>query len=120
MAWPISADSNMARASLTARRERYPNARQPTKSQCHYAGYNAAPFAEPTHVRQFHGPARLGRAGSAPFPAVWRRLLLPRQRPGGDPRSEEHTSELQSRENLVCRLLLEKKKTEQGSTQPHR
>src|SRR5436309_5330174 len=31
---------------------------------------------------------------------------------GRDPegRSEEHTSELQSRENLVCRLLLEKKK----------
>src|SRR5436309_12420283 len=28
----------------------------------------------------------------------------------GDHRSEEHTSELQSRENLVCRLLLEKKK----------
>src|SRR5690606_41742384 len=27
-------------------------------------------------------------------------------------RSEEHTSELQSRENLVCRLLLEKKKIE--------
>src|SRR5690606_39829855 len=28
----------------------------------------------------------------------------------GQPRSEEHTSELQSRENLVCLLLLEKKK----------
>src|SRR5690606_41454958 len=28
-------------------------------------------------------------------------------------RSEEHTSELQSRENLVCRLLLEKKKNKQ-------
>src|SRR5690606_42064306 len=28
----------------------------------------------------------------------------------GQTRSEEHTSELQSRENLVCRLLLEKKK----------
>src|SRR5690606_40467304 len=28
----------------------------------------------------------------------------------GGQRSEEHTSELQSRENLVCRLLLEKKK----------
>src|SRR5690606_8039752 len=27
-------------------------------------------------------------------------------------RSEEHTSELQSRENLVCRLLLEKKQTD--------
>src|SRR5690606_42128489 len=33
-----------------------------------------------------------------------------RCRPSGT-RSEEHTSELQSRENLVCRLLLEKKKT---------
>src|SRR5436309_11798870 len=30
--------------------------------------------------------------------------------PARNPRSEEHTSELQSRENLVCRLLLEKKK----------
>src|SRR5690606_41422604 len=30
----------------------------------------------------------------------------------GTPRSEEHTSELQSRENLVCRLLLEKKKND--------
>src|SRR5690554_7289914 len=29
------------------------------------------------------------------------------------PRSEEHTSELQSRPHLVCRLLLEKKKTNQ-------
>src|SRR5436309_12068789 len=33
-------------------------------------------------------------------------VALPRQ----PERSEEHTSELQSRENLVCRLLLEKKK----------
>src|SRR5436309_10738388 len=31
-------------------------------------------------------------------------------RPRSPSRSEEHTSELQSRENLVCRLLLEKKK----------
>src|SRR2546430_9847686 len=31
-------------------------------------------------------------------------------RRGGGPRSEEHTSELQSQSNLVCRLLLEKKK----------
>src|SRR5690606_40433278 len=30
--------------------------------------------------------------------------------PKDNMRSEEHTSELQSRENLVCRLLLEKKK----------
>src|SRR5690606_41844918 len=32
-------------------------------------------------------------------------------------RSEEHTSELQSRENLVCRLLLEKKKKEENIPQ---
>src|SRR2546430_5212093 len=31
--------------------------------------------------------------------------------PDGTTRSEEHTSELQSQSNLVCRLLLEKKKT---------
>src|SRR5690606_40062354 len=35
---------------------------------------------------------------------------------GGD-RSEEHTSELQSRENLVCRLLLEKKKKMTASSE---
>src|SRR3712207_8960533 len=39
-------------------------------------------------------PARAKRVGSAPA------------------RSEEHTSELQSRQYLVCRLLLEKKKTQ--------
>src|SRR5690606_41193014 len=32
-----------------------------------------------------------------------------KSREAGPRRSEEHTSELQSRENLVCRLLLEKK-----------
>src|SRR2546430_10496820 len=31
-------------------------------------------------------------------------------------RSEEHTSELQSQSNLVCRLLLEKKKTHERNT----
>src|SRR2546421_6230054 len=33
-------------------------------------------------------------------------------------RSEEHTSELQSRSDLVCRLLLEKKKKQQQKTAP--
>src|SRR3712207_7995145 len=37
-------------------------------------------------------------------------LLDDRPPLGVDPRSEEHTSELQSRQYLVCRLLLEKKK----------
>src|SRR5688572_32370348 len=34
----------------------------------------------------------------------------------GPPRSEEHTSELQSQSNLVCRLLLEKKKKKENKT----
>src|SRR5205085_6163814 len=44
-------------------------------------------------------PACQARPGRRPWPS-WRRR----------PRSEEHTSELQSQSNLVCRLLLEKKK----------
>src|SRR2546422_4940810 len=36
----------------------------------------------------------------------------------GDERSEEHTSELQSRLHLVCRLLLEKKKKEPSRSCP--
>src|SRR5436309_9613295 len=36
------------------------------------------------------------------------------------PRSEEHTSELQSRENLVCRLLLEKKKKKKDIQYTHK
>src|SRR5690606_41275044 len=37
----------------------------------------------------------------------------------GVARSEEHTSELQSRENLVCRLLLEKKKIHNHNVAQH-
>src|SRR2546426_3840178 len=47
----------------------------------------------------------VGRRGSAPMPESCT-LLRP-----AFGRSEEHTSELQSPCNLVCRLLLEKKKT---------
>src|SRR3712207_8007869 len=41
---------------------------------------------------------------------IWGGAPTPPTRPGPRPRSEEHTSELQSRQYLVCRLLLEKKK----------
>src|SRR2546430_8953569 len=40
--------------------------------------------------------------------------------PGGRRRSEEHTSELQSQSNLVCRLLLEKKNISDTPTGPSR
>src|SRR5690554_7460472 len=49
---------------------------------------------------------------------MWRRLARDAAKRGqaDQPRSEEHTSELQSRPHLVCRLLLEKKK--QRTTTP--
>src|SRR3712207_8091710 len=55
--------------------------------------------------RPVGGPGTTGRAGGGRG-----RPRRARPRRGG-PRSEEHTSELQSRQYLVCRLLLEKKKT---------
>src|SRR3712207_8035626 len=72
--------------------------------------------------RHLRGHARRGRVL-----AVGRRAVLPAHRQeagdqgrgdrGGVPplRSEEHTSELQSRQYLVCRLLLEKKKNDKKS-----
>src|SRR3712207_7379968 len=43
----------------------------------------------------------------------WSRTASAGSRRSSSPRSEEHTSELQSRQYLVCRLLLEKKKKNQ-------
>src|SRR5256885_11981077 len=57
----------------------------------------------PTRTRATARPA------SADAPSTPRRSSAARDAPGS--RSEEHTSELQSPCNLVCRLLLEKKKT---------
>src|SRR2546427_4405192 len=46
------------------------------------------------------------------IPSPSRSRVAPHQAPASAMvRSEEHTSELQSQSNLVCRLLLEKKKT---------
>src|SRR5216683_5558497 len=55
-----------------------------------------------------------------PYTTLFRSHLRPARRsqgrdhlqPGQTQRSEEHTSELQSRSDLVCRLLLEKKKNQ--------
>src|SRR2546421_7674953 len=46
-----------------------------------------------------------------------RRSIARSSAPGRITRSEEHTSELQSRSDLVCRLLLEKKKKKKKMTQ---
>src|SRR3982750_5054506 len=49
------------------------------------------------------------------FPRACTRCARP-YRPGARARSEEHTSELQSRSDLVCRLLLEQKKKHRKSS----
>src|SRR3712207_7639949 len=61
-----------------------------------------------------HGVISSGRVdtgSSSPAGKVARSCSAGRRRAGTWRRSEEHTSELQSRQYLVCRLLLEKKKT---------
>src|SRR3712207_7632406 len=65
----------------------------------------------PTSSRRRSPPAASSASSRPPCPRRSRRC------PSGR-RSEEHTSELQSRQYLVCRLLLEKKKKNIGSSQP--
>src|SRR2546428_5155962 len=65
--------------------------------------------------RSARGSLLRWRPGRSQLGPIRQWILLGRVPPGGrparhDPRSEEHTSELQSRSDLVCRLLLEKKK----------
>src|SRR3712207_7812839 len=75
--------------------------------------------ADPGLVVEEHEPdgeapdtAAIADAASTPPFLSERRVVVARDI-GAYPRSEEHTSELQSRQYLVCRLLLEKKKTKQ-------
>src|SRR2546429_2271981 len=63
-------------------------------------------FTERTVMTQFFNAAEGGRIGREDWVRVAHKH--------GVPRSEEHTSELQSRLHLVCRLPLEKKKQDRG------
>src|SRR3989442_5663844 len=71
-------------------------ASRPARAGCHACGPHRPRFAGPDSplIRTSDRPAAAREIGSS-----------------RDTRSEEHTSELQSRPHLVCRLLLEKKKT---------
>src|SRR2546422_7449803 len=77
----------------------------------------AAMVAPPPHsggpARRLHAHDR-AVAGTGPPPARPGRPVSAAQR-----RSEEHTSELQLRLHLVCRLLLEKKKKERRDCTQH-
>src|SRR5690606_41080044 len=74
--------------------------------------HDALPISDTNFLRRVPGRKRecdaAGRIFQIHEEKVWSRTEdIPHE---SSPRSEEHTSELQSRENLVCRLLLEKKK----------
>src|SRR5690606_40397925 len=72
--------------------------------------HDALPIS-PCWFRQTRRPPCRSRSRPPAWPTGRRCCCkLPSTNPTRLPRSEEHTSELQSRENLVCRLLLEKKK----------
>src|SRR5258706_5557000 len=61
--------------------------------------------------------SRVGRDRCVPIPSR-AFVVAPIARDGIGTRSEEHTSELQSLTNLVCRLLLEKKQPSERSGEP--
>src|SRR6266511_3635407 len=96
-----------ARSAADARGRRGTRPRPPYFYQCFCFFFNDTATTE-IYTLSLHdalpillAPAR-HRPAAAAAPAVLPSRALTR--------SEEHTSELQSRENLVCRLLLEKKK----------
>src|SRR5256886_17325714 len=66
----------------------------------------------PAKLKIYFGLRNMGvaPAGSDRENSGHHHLLVDTELPPLDRRSEEHTSELQSQSNLVCRLLLEKKK----------
>src|SRR2546430_8763556 len=68
--------------------------------------HDALPIS-PLHIGAALGRRVASRIRSVTVLAHWRGRLV---------RSEEHTSELQSQSNLVCRLLLEKKNPQQLQT----
>src|SRR5258708_15896301 len=80
-------------------------------------------FPYTTLFRSGQSPKRGHQRMPSVAPACWRPTVVPPStRQPGRPtrsarRSEEHTSELQSPDHLVCRLLLEKKKKKNNTTQ---
>src|SRR5260370_22420705 len=77
------------------------------------ASRQTGPVPEPAYVHS--GPTRRMQTSHSYAPVPAQCPIV--RRPRASPRSEEHTPELQSHLNLVCRLLLEKKKTKVRTTQ---
>src|SRR2546430_10858096 len=73
-------------------------------------------FPYTTLFRSIHSPKRIACSMSASSRARSCANGGPSISHQGHSRSEEHTSELQSQSNLVCRLLLEKKKKNKNTS----
>src|SRR5690606_41365540 len=73
-----------------------------------FSFFNYTPTTE-IYTLSLHDALPISRR-PPPYSSAWISTSAALARPRSRGRSEEHTSELQSRENLVCRLLLEKKK----------
>src|SRR3712207_7805804 len=70
-----------------------------------------APQSSAARTQERNAPTPTATAKPA---ELWRLMIVPNRL-----RSEDHTSELQSRQYLVCRLLLEKKKKPNQNTSTH-
>src|SRR2546426_6461462 len=83
------------------------------RSETRMIGSSSPGDTEPAEVPDADpcGFAALDQAVVGAPTTAWSRAANPQGSASGTSRSEEHTSELQSPCNLVCRLLLEKKKT---------
>src|SRR2546422_8623021 len=94
-----------ARSSMPSTRPTSPSGSSPTRSTPSISGGCERGRAAVRRADPLPGPGRGGCGHD---------LGLSRRR-----RSEEHTSELQSRLHLVCRLLLEKKKKDTKNIKTH-
>src|SRR2546429_2486998 len=88
--------SNRSACGLT-----FPTGKVAAESACSPSSHT------PTSTLRRSPSLRTRREDGIPWTTSW---LIDVHRVAGKSRSEEHTSELQSRLHLVCRLLLEKKK----------
>src|SRR2546430_3131862 len=98
MAYPRAAATQGLRGQAKRRRLELRSRTSPSNGEVERPPTDAR--SAPRAHTVFPRPRRVTSHASRPAPTIVRRQY----------RSEEHTSELQSQSNLVCRLLLEKKK----------